>query len=302
MAAWILVASVGPLLGIAGRNSWLTTLVVMLACGIIAACVMTYGSSKAPRWVSIIQLLWLITFLAGVAPQSETCWESKNTIPVIPIALLLLSAWGAQHGAQGAARACAVLLWLIIPVFGLILLAGAGDVHPAWVNNKIKTPDGLLPALAFLPCLVMFLPAEQYRKPRFVIPIIGIITVLAAAWLNATMGQAAAQDAGNGFYEYSKGVTLFGVAERFEAVVACVLTGSWFALMTLLLSALHSLSEGIMTGWGRVAVWTAALIASVLMCNLHIPSYLLAVGNLIFWGLLPLLTQGIEEEKKDEKS
>ena len=302
LAAWLLVASIGPLLGFAGRTSWLTALVAMLVCGVVAACAITYGSIKLPRWVCAIQVLWLIIFLAGIAAQSETCWENPNALPVIGISLLLLSASGAQYGAQKTARACVVLLWLIVPVFVLVLIAGAGNVHIEWVDNTLEIPDGRALAFGFLPCLVLFLPAEQHRKPRFVIPIIGFIFVLATVWLNATMGSVAAQNASNGFYEYSKGVTLFGVAERFEAIIACVLTGSWFALFTIILSAVHTLTERVMTGWGSRAVWAGALIACVLMCNLHISPNLLAFGNLIFWGLLPLLALGIDTKKKEEKS
>lgn len=298
---WLLTASVGVLLTICGHSSWLTTLLTAAVCGIVSACSLGYGSGKMPKWLCVAELLWLALFLGGIALQSETCWKSKSVIPVIPIVLLLLSAWGAQYGAERVGRVSALLSWLILPICSLVFLAGAKSVNFEWVDNTAQMSDWLLPAVLLLPCLGLFIPNQQTKACRPIIIIIAVMAIAVSVWLDAALGISVSRSAENSFCEYSKSVTLFGVAERFEALVACVLTGSWFSLFTIILSSAYHLAESVLAGWGRRAVWCCATLSGFIMCILHIPAEILAVGNLLFWGFVPILSQGIDGEKKREK-
>lgn len=301
ISAWVLVASVGPVLAICGRSSWLTVLLMAIVCSVVSACAVGYGSAKFPKLVCLAELIWLSFFLGGIALQSGNCWESNNAIPVIPVALLILSAWGAQYGAEKAARVSALLVWLILPICGLVLLAGVENVNVEWIDNTVKMTDWLLPVFLLIPSLSLFIPNQQAKTSRMVIPVIALFAVIVSVWLDATMGPSTARSAANGFYEYSKGVTLFGVAERFEALIACVLTGSWFALFTIILSSAYHIAESVKAGWGTRAVWACAVLSGTIMCILHIPAEILTLGNLLFWGFIPILTQGIDGQKKHGK-
>ena len=299
---WISTAAVAVLLSLGSKDSYLSVLLAVAVCGIVSYLAIIYGKGELPRWLAVLELGWLVVFLAGIGRESETCWESQPSIPIIPIALLALSAWGAQDGAQRAARTSATLAWLVIPVCALVLLAGIENIHLQWIDNQIRVPNGLIVAVLLTPCLGLFLPVNQTEKLTRMIPIMGIIAVLSAVWIDASMGASVARETANGFYEYSKGITLLNVAERFEAIIACILTGGWFALFTIVFSAVFHLGERLIGGFGKSAVWCSCLTAVLVMCILHISPKFLAVGNLIFWGFIPLLSQGLEAAKKVGKN
>ena len=115
------------------------------------------------------------------------------------------------------------------------------------------------------------------------------------------MGSEVASGATSSFYEFSKGVNLFGVAERFEALVACALTAGWFALFTLILCAVYHLTEKIFFPASKWCVWIAAAASMGLMCILPKADSWMAIGALIFWGFLPVAAQGIGCAKNIEK-
>ena len=94
---------------------------------------------------------------------------------------------------------------------------------------------------------------------------------------------------------------MFGVAERFEALVASALTGGWFALFIIILSAAYHLAKQIFPSGAKCSVLLCAIIAAGLMCILPKTSNWMAVGCLIFWGFLPVAAQGIESRKNIEK-
>lgn len=300
LAGWFLMGTIAPLLCLLGKNGWQSTLLSALVCGIVTFWVLPCDLANCPKWLSVLELLWLPMFLGGIAAESSTCWESQGKI--IPAALLLLSAWGAQHGAQKASRAVAVLCWLFFPLLLIVLLAGGENLNLQWIGQELDRPDGRLIAVLLVPGLAAFIPGGNRKKATWIVPVISGVAVLCALWLEATIGATVAKSVRNGFYEYSKGITLFGVAKRFEALIACALTGGWFALFAVVLSTANHLAQNLKAGWGRGATWLCALAGGVLMCTLHIPPEILGFGSLIFWGLLPLLTQGIGLRKKSEKS
>lgn len=301
MSAWLLVATIGPLLSISGKSGWLAVLLAAAVCCVLSICVLTYGRGKMPRWLCVLELLWLVFFLGGLARESGTCWAEVNAMPVIPIVLLSLAAFVVRRGANQAARVGATLVWLVIPVLGIVFLAGTADADLQWVRRGLETPDGLLIGLLLIPCLGVFLPQDRTKKTRWVPVVLSIVAVAASVLMDAVMGETAAKWAANGFNEFSKGVTLFGVAERFEAFVACALTGGWFALFAIILSTAYHLAEQIFPQTAKWSVWICAAASIFLMCILHIASEWLVFGGLIFWVFLPVLTQGIVHVKNIEK-
>lgn len=300
LMGWLLLGTIVPLLCLLGYNGWQATFFTALICGVITFWIIPCDLTNCPKWVSALELLWLPIFLGGIAAECSTCWDGQGKM--IPLALLVLSAWGAQLGAQTASRAVAILCWLLLPLLAIVLLAGGENLDLQWIERELDQSDGRLTAVLLLPGLAAFIPGNGRKKATWMIPVIGGVTVLSALWLEATIGTDVVKAVRNGFYEYSKGITLFGVAERFEALVACALTGGWFALFAIVLSAANHLAQNLKNGWGRGSTWLCALVGVVLMCTLHISPEILGFGSLIFWGLLPLLTQGLGLQKKSGKS
>ena len=101
------------------------------------------------------------------------------------------------------------------------------------------------------------------------------------------------------FYEMSRSLSLLGVAKRFEAVVSAGMTVGWFALISLLLTVSGKYFEKIVEGKGRLGIWVCGVVSVIwLLCGLHIPAWMLLSVGTVFWVVTPLLTQGLESEKK----
>jgi len=299
--AWLLTATVAPILCIAGKTDWLPTLVSALVCGVITIACLRLEWEYAPHWLCVVELIWLVVMLAGIAQQSSTCWAVTGDEWQIAAVLLLLAGFSAQKGASPAARVGATLIWLILPVLGIVLAAGTTQINLEWVDNQFQMPHGLLISLLLIPALGIFLPRHT-RKGGWAILALGIIAVVGAVIMDGVMGKQVSANTANAIYEFSKGVNLFGVAERFEALVACALTSGWFALLSMLLSVAYHLTERMVPHRGQWGIWICIALSLLLLCNLHISAVLMGLGSLIFWGFLPVLTQGIVKLKKVEKS
>ena len=301
MNAWVLCAAIGPILSIVGRNGWMTVLISAVAAGALSFCVLSCKQIRLPRWLCALELLWLTVFLGSIGKTAGSCWPTSDTIPVIPIVLLLVAACAACRGSVPAARTGATLVWLILPVLGIIAIAGVADVNPDWLPVEPEVPDGMLIGLFLIPCLCTFVPRESTTAVRWSAVILGVVAVAGAVLVDGLLGATGAVQAENSFYEFSKSINLFGIAERFEALVACVLTGGWFALLVLTLSAAYHLTEEIFAPAGKYGVWAVTVLSGVLMCILPSSSDWMVLGNLIFWGFIPVTAQGIVGAKNMEK-
>lgn len=299
--AWIQAAVIPSILSIVGRSSWITVLPIALLCGGICLYILRARKMEAPRWLWILELLWLILLLGGLTGQCATCWEDVNAFPAIPLILLAVAAWASCKGAWRAGRTGAVLIWLVLPILGVVFLAGTADVQWSWVRTEMTSPDGMLVSLLLVPCLGLFLPrkAEAKEKNFCIIPV--AVAIIASVVADGVLGSEVASDTPNTFYEFSKSVTLLGVAERFEALVACALTSGWFALFVIILSAIYHVTEKIFVPGAKWSVWVSAVIAAGLMCILPNGSLWMGFGALIFWGFLPAMTQLLGDRKNIEK-
>lgn len=302
MAAWMLAATIGPILCVIGQPGWMVALISSVVCGILCICTQTYGTGRLPAWLCVLEIGWLALSLGNLAGASGTCWEETNADFVIPAILMIVSALAAQNGADRTARSGATLVWLVLPVLAVVFLLGTADINIQWVRKELNKPGERLLSLLLIPCLGVFLPRDRKRGGGWLAAVIGAATVVASVVMDGVMGAQIAQSTPNTFYEFSKGVSLLGVAERFEALVACVLTGGWFALFTVLLSSAYHLAERIIPGAGKWSVWLCAGSGIAVMCILPNGLPGLVIGNLIFWVFLPLMTQGIENGKKWQKS
>ena len=125
--------------------------------------------------------------------------------------------------------------------------------------------------------------------------------MIASVIMDGVLGGTVASNVSNTFYEFSKSVTLFGVAERFEALVACVLTGGWFALFAMILSAIYHVAEKIFAPGAKYFVWIGVAFAAGIVYVLPKGTLWMGFGSLIFWGFLPAITQLLGGRKNIEK-
>ena len=88
-------------------------------------------------------------------------------------------------------------------------------------------------------------------------------------------------------YQYSKSLTLFGVAERFEAVTSVALTLGLFCTLSLLLTAAEQMvKHGAAIG---------AVVASI---NVQINTVLVMIIVVLMWIILPLINRKKIFEKR----
>lgn len=297
----MLVATIGPLLSVVGKNGWVTVLLGTVLCGTLTFCVLTCKPVAWPSWLCIVEAAWLIIFLGGVAKTSGACWENGESEIAIPVILLILAAVAACQGAHQAARSGVSLLWLVVPILVGVALSGTADAQLQCVRQELDVPDGTLLGLLLIPCLGIFLPGETKSPTRWIAVVLGAAAVAGSVLMDAALGPETAVNSENSFYEFSRGVTLLGVAERFEGLAACALTGSWFALFEIILSTIYHLTQQVLPKFKKWSVWTAVLLAGGLMCILPEKDYWMAMGALIFWGFLPVAAQGIVGAKNVEK-
>lgn len=104
------------------------------------------------------------------------------------------------------------------------------------------------------------------------------------------------------FYEAAKAVNLFGVAERFEAVVSVAMTMGYFALLSLLLSCAGAMAEEFHQGWRRIGVLGAAAISTIIVAIIGaIEGELLLILCGILWIAVPLIQGTLGKTKKPRK-
>lgn len=297
LTAWLVVAISAPVLSLAHTGGWLT-----VACGVLVGVSILGGrirfNTPTPKWVGAVELVGVIVYLGAMARESVTCWQDGNSVSFLPVVLLLTAAMSVRNGATQAARSGASLLWFVLPGAIVILLAGISDWKVQNVVSSNNTASWMITPLLLLPLLSKRRIREGKRLCRSAVWI-GLGSIAVTLWLN---GEVIPQTAANAFYEYAKGITLFGVAERFEAVTACLLTAGWFALFAYLLGAIYEITEEAHKGYGQWTVWTSAAVVILVLYKLPISTMMADCFCIISWGVLPLLTQVVEWLKKSKKS
>ncbi len=302
MAIWSSVALLAPLAFYMGGVSWLGAALLALGCGAVSMLVQRYCTPVSEPFVCLLQWLWLGVLLGSFAGHSAACWDDGSPYPIVPLVLLALAAFGAKDGGAKSSRVGGVLLWFVVPILGIVLAAGTPNVQLQWLQANGKPPLALAGVL-LIPCLCALFPRQE-RKYSWVASLVGGgFLVVCALIVCGSMSPALASKTGNAFFVYCKGISIFGVAERFEAVVACVLTLGWYALFSLMLSAAGHLGENARSGWGRYGVWAcAAVAAAVCMGKWYVNGVSMACASLFFWVVAPLLMQYFTAQKKCKKS
>lgn len=296
LTAWLVVASIAPILSMVGGVGWIGVITTALFCVAIIIC-QSCLDCELPKWMQIVQMISIAVYIGAVGKESISCWAVGTDTSVLSVVLLSLAAIASSKGVQRCGRACAVLLWFVVPLVSAVLLAGYKDLDVLAIRTNPEMFEWALLPVFLLPALGRFYFKETGRRTWRFAFIGGIIAAAISIWMDASLTPEVARKSENTFYEFSKGVNLLGVAKRFEAVSACMLTAGWFALLCFFLSVTHRVCENIKIASGTIGVWTVAGVAALGMYNLHISMEVLAIFVLICWGFLPILTQGIGQLK-----
>lgn len=295
LSAWILCAACGPLAICAAGQSWKYTLPIGLTCGLLSWCIhVTSDDIRMDRkWYVAFQWCWAAISAGTLALWSAQAWPDSEAYPAVPLILLVLAAASAWNGAQRASRVSGVLYWLLALLFSILITAGIKDIELQWTMETGKGNPEVLVFCFLIPVAATAIP-RQYKGVLWS-SLLGLALFGTAISLvvSGVLSAAVATQVQMPLYEYSRGVTLFGAAERFEALVCVALTMSIYSAMALILSGAGHLAESIEKGMGRKGIALCAVVSVVvvlLKCGIK-PRWL-AIMALIAWGILPIIAQG----------
>lgn len=259
---WYHAALLVPIVHSASMVSW-TSVLLMIGVGLLGRC-----SKWAAGWVLLVQKCWSAVVVGTFLQWSSGYWVSLPFGTVAPLMLLVLVWWTVSVQGKAPRIGC-VLLWPIAILLGAVLLSGISEVRWEYLKPNWKMTDLTLLAL-------LLIPAKSAKGTSW-LPAAGLsVSIVATGVLSVGVADAAA----SGIYELSRSLSLLGVAERFESLVAAAMTLGFYSASCYLLEEGNEESPV----WGYVAIAALVYVLSV-----PIPGWVLAAGSTVAWLILPLL-------------
>ena len=279
---WTVSAMSAPLAIYAGKTSWEWILTVGIVCTAAVMLVFRFGSAEYGKVLQIMQLIILAMVAGTFSKEAAACWGEESVS--MPLVLLALAALSAGKSAQGAARVCCCVAWIGVIIYALLLVVGVKNIQWSRVL-EIGYFNEMIIIIYLFPVVWLLLPAQKLRGAGLPWTILFglIISVLCFGTLSAKGVEAV----GIPFYQYSKSLTMLGIAERFEAAASVALTLGVFCALSLLLCAAEEMIKH-----GAVI---AAVIAAL---NVRINSRIMVISVVFAWIILPLLRAAKKVEKR----
>ncbi|MBR5430075.1 MAG: hypothetical protein IK116_06055 [Firmicutes bacterium] len=271
---WLLCFGVTAGAALCGRFDWLSA----LAGGVLGALACRCDS-RTHTPLRVLQALWLAVPLCVGAQSARALFPDVAGSMYVPAVVLAMAWLLAQQSRGGLLACCAVVGFFVLGAVGIVSLCAVPKLTLRWLR-PVPTLDGFLCALAIGAGGMLLAacgeePGPGWRWSALLAP--AILSALAGGCLSRPL---AARQA-SAFYTLSRGVSLFGVAERFEALIAACLTLGLCSACALILRA------------GRALLgsdWAILLIpAALALCLFPIPGLCMAAGTVVFWVILPAL-------------
>lgn len=299
--AWAVAGFTAPAAQVLGSISWPLVLGIGLLVGIVwvVASKVTAEGWHGPKIVYAMEYVVLILTLTLWASLSSKCWTTNTAGQTIPVVLLILSACAAEGGIRAGSRCGRTLFWALTAMFLLLGAFSMPNVEYRWLKPNDNIDVGTTLWVFLLPLVTLLLPREDGAK-LWPWPTVLVGTGFAVALLSPGVLSPQVSSVTDGaFFAMVRGISILGVAERFEAVVAAAMTLGWFCCLSLLLVAAGHMAGQIHPGWERRGVWIGAILASLGQWFGEIPMAWVAPYVAIFaWVVVPLLGC----EKKSKKS
>ena len=278
-------------------SAWVSVTVAAAVAAGMAALVWRFTKWQSPRWMRMLQLLYVIVLLGSLLNEVANSWPTGHP-KAVPLLLMGLAVWSVSKGVSAAARVGVVLFWVVLLIYLAVLGAGVGEVRLQWLKPELGYVNPVSLALLLLPAgAIALMRKKQQWSGKVFLPYLFSLT--AAVVIVGVISPQVAIGMDQSFYEYSRSLSLLGVVKRLEAVASAGMTLGWFALLTIILSMCAVQTEEIFSKGRRASVVIVAVLGALwLLCGLHIPQWILPAGAAVFWVLLPLVTQEIVKRKK----
>ena len=282
MLVWIASAMSAPLAIYAGKASWEWALATGIICVGAALLVLRFGSADYGRLLRIFQLVFLSVIAGVFSREISGCWGEDSTS--MPLVMLALAALSAVNTAQNAGRVCCCVAWIAAIIYAIVMAVGIKNIQMVRLT-EIGYHNEMVIVAYLLPAVWLLLPADRSN----VLCMYGMMlfAVVISLLCFGTLSAGGVVDAQIPFYQYSKSLTLLGIAERFEAAASVALTLGLFCTLSLLLSAAE-----------RMTKHGAVIAASVAAVNVRINAINVAIMAVFAWIILPLIIAVKKVEKR----
>lgn len=304
LAAWLIVAMSAPFALLAGKFDWLGLTVAAVITGILCRLVTGLQIQRLcrSRIFCAVQFLFLAVLLAFFADWSQDVWPTGRDFPVVPLTLLALAVLSAYRGTQGASRVGGALFWLIVGLYGVLLVFGSRNLQVDFLRPEYDAPGAEALLVLLLPAVIQFIPREIKPALHWSVFLVDGLFVVLSLWTIGGLSRQVASDVVWPFYEAGKSVSVLGVAERLEAFISVAATIGCYGLFSMLVSAMANLAEGVHPGWGRYGAIVAGVIAAaILLFTPGVSAILLLFGAILLWCVVPFVGSLVFREKNMKK-
>ncbi len=287
--------------------SWTAVLTGWAISGVLLAILPRDGTMKK-RGDALLVLLGGVCVLAAVALGAEDAFPEDSTFPFVSAAVLLLL-WRGMCGERRSLSAAANVLGLFLAaVLGAVTVFGLQDVR--WEET---VPGGFSWWQVYVTVAAVS-PWWLLRRGARTAGTWGWFAASAAVCLSFSLltwgilGSGLAVEERFPLYRAVQTIRILGVLQRFEAMLAAAVLMGAFAVMLLtgdrIAESLDTLLPRCRRKWKSGAVVAAAF--GLEWAFRLLPAQLTALGNRVFWGLLPPMALFVvfleKTEKKRKKS
>ncbi len=295
---WLLTFGLSAGAVLCGRLGWLPALLGGLGGLVLYEVFLCLPERQTPGLFRLLQLLWLVVPLGLFAATARDLFPDASNGFYVPAVVLALSWLLSRHPRDGVLACAAIAGFFLLTAVGVVLVFALPNLQLAWLRPSFDWVELLLAfaisagGMLCAAALPGVRPGLPWRWAALLAP--AAISAVVVGSLSAALAarQAAA------FYTLSRSISLFGVVERFEALVASCLTLGLCSSGALVLRAARQL----VPTKGGDAVGAALCLTALFGSFLDAGALFLGIGSVLLWVLLPLLTRFLKKEKKVEKS
>lgn len=254
-----------------GKN-WLPTLMLVLVTFLLCSWMSMQGEPDW-KWLYPLRLAALILLLSWALQQTHSCWPGEKAELAVPAGLLFLAAYSVWKGS--AIRASSVLRYGMYFILAVLSVLGIGQMNIENIQPKAELPDMELAAVLLLPLLAR-------KTGKFFYNPVGIAALISSIAAGGCVS----------VYQFSRSVSIGGIAQHLESVAACAITVGYFALLCYLL-------DGISNKTGAWNVWTTALAAyGIYLLGIPLAPQVYVLLLILLWVIIPELWNMGEKIKK----
>ncbi len=301
--AWAVAGFTAPAAQVLGSVSWPLVLGIGLLSGALWIVVSkaTAEGWHGPKFIYGVEYIILVLALMLWASLSGKCWATNKAVRTIPLVLLVLSACAAEGGAQAGSRCGKTLFWVLAAMFVLLGAFSLPDVQIRWLRPGDNLDVSSALWVFLLPMVSLLLPRENSARLWPWAAVTAVTGFAIAILSSGVLSPQISAGTDGAFFAMVRGISILGVAERFEAVVAAAMTLGWFCCLSLLLAAAGHMAEQIHKGWERRGIWVGAFLAGAGQWLGDIPMVQIAPYAALFaWVVVPLLGCGKKSQKSEK--